>query len=100
MDVKNRISDLLTEYNWSIYRLARESDLSESTLRSVFSRDNDPSLATLESICKGFNITLPQFFKAEDVGAGDEEHKLLVAYNSLLPEHRKIVKDMIDALKK
>ena len=62
MDAKQRIRELLTELNWSEYRLAIESGLSQSTVANIFNRNTTPSVATLEMICNGFGITLAQFF--------------------------------------
>ena len=62
MDVLKRLDDLLAARNWTMYRLAKESGLSESTVANVFRRNAIPSIDTLEKICQGFGITLAQFF--------------------------------------
>ena len=62
MDVLKRLDDLLAARNWTMYRLAKESGLSESTVVNVFRRNAIPSIDTLEKICQGFGITLAQFF--------------------------------------
>ena len=58
MDVLKRLDDLLAARNWKMYRLAKESGLSESTVANVFRRNAIPSIDTLEKICQGFGITL------------------------------------------
>lgn len=65
MDVRARLAELLKEQGLSRYRLAKKCDLPEETLTNIFSRGSTPTIATLEIICKGLNITLSQFF-AED----------------------------------
>lgn len=45
-----------------MYKLAKLSGVSQSTLSNMFSRNNDPSISTLEDICRAFGITLSQFF--------------------------------------
>ena len=62
MDVHERLMELLDERGWSEYRLARESGLSDSTIHNIYKRNTSPSIPTLETICKGFGITLSQFF--------------------------------------
>lgn len=65
MDVLERLQKLMDVRGWSMYRLAKESGLTESTISNIYRRNAIPSIVTLESICKGFGITLSQFF-AED----------------------------------
>ena len=48
-----------------MYRLARKSGLTDSTIANIFCRNAMPSIDTLDKICQGFGITLSQFF-AED----------------------------------
>ena len=62
MDTQERLRQLLKERGWSEYRLAKNSGLSESTIANIYRRNTVPSIATLEMICKGFGITLSQFF--------------------------------------
>lgn len=62
MDVHVRLRQLLQERGWTEYRLSKECGLSQSTIGNIFRRNNVPSIATLETICKGFGITMSQFF--------------------------------------
>ena len=66
MDVKVRIQQLLDERGWTMYRLTKEANIPWSTLRNIFKRNNDPSIYTLDCICKGFGMTLPQFFDEDN----------------------------------
>lgn len=66
MDTHERLQQLLDERGWTRYRLAKESGLSEGTIANIFKRGNVPSIATLETICAGFKITLAQFFAQND----------------------------------
>jgi len=65
MDTHSKLRQLLAERHWSKYRLSKASGLSESTIANIFKRNTDPTITTLEAVCKGFGITLSQFF-AED----------------------------------
>lgn len=62
MDVLQRIKDLLKERNWSIYRLAQVSGINPSTLGNLFTRNNVPTIPTLERICEALGISLSEFF--------------------------------------
>ena len=57
-----RIEQFLDKRNWTIYRLAKESDLPYSSLNNIFVRNTVPGFVTLEKICGGLNISLKQFF--------------------------------------
>ena len=62
MDVHERIRGLMEERGWSEYRLAQKAGLSQSAISNLFRRHTQPSIPTLEAICKGFGLTLSQFF--------------------------------------
>lgn len=57
-----RIKELLEQRNWSLYKLALEADIPYSSLNSLFRKNNQPTLATLEKICIGFHISVSEFF--------------------------------------
>lgn len=65
MNTNERLRKMLNDRGWTEYRLARKCGLSQSTITNIFKRNTVPSVATLESICKGFGITLSQFFAEE-----------------------------------
>lgn len=62
MDILKKLRALLNERGWTEYKLAKECGLSESTISNIYKRNSVPSFPTLEAICKGFGITLAQFF--------------------------------------
>ena len=82
MDAKARIKELMEERGWSEYRLAIASGLSQSTVANIFNRNTTSSVATLESICNGFGITLAQFFAEGDMVELTEEQKEMFAARS------------------
>lgn len=57
-----KIKNLLEERNWSLYKLAKESQIPYSSLNSLFLKDNQPTISTLQKICDGFHITMAEFF--------------------------------------
>ena len=101
MDAKQRIRELLEELNWSEYRLAIESGLSQSTVANIFNRNTTPSVATLEQICKGFSITLAQFFAEGDmVELTGEQREMFEAWRTLSPEQKEALRHLISVMKK
>ena len=90
MDVLEKIRQLCDERAWSIYKLSQVSDISQTTLRNMFYRNTLPSIATLESICKGFGITLSQFFSDGDdpVPLNAEQREMLKVWGVLSPDEK------------
>ena len=101
MNAKLRIRKLMEERQWSEYRLALESGLSQSTVANIFNRNTTPSVTTLESICNGFGITLSQFFSESNlVELTADQKQLFDAWKSLSVEQKQLVFDLIRLLKK
>lgn len=88
LNTLERIRKLLDDRNWSMYKLSKLSGVSQSTLSNMFSRNNDPSISTLEDICKAFGITLSQFFanEGEVVVLTKEQSEMLEKWSTLSDE--------------
>ena len=100
MDAKARIRELMAERKWSEYRLAIASGLSQSTVANIFNRNTTPSVATLESICAGFGITLAQFFAEGDmVELTEEQKEMFVAWSSLSKDQKDVLRQLILVMK-
>lgn len=100
MDAKARIRELMEERNWSEYRLAIASGLSQSTVANIFNRNTTPSVATLESICAGFGITLAQFFaEGEMVELTEEQREMFSTWSSLSKEQKDVLRQLILVMK-
>ena len=96
----DRIRKLMEERNWTEYRLAKESNLSQSTIANVFKRNTVPGVTTLESICSGFGITLAQFFSEGNiVELTCEQKELFDKWLSLTTEQKRLLFDLIRHLK-
>ena len=100
MDAKQRIRDLMAQRQWSEYRLAIASSLSQSTIANIFSRNTTPSIATLESICSAFGITLAQFFSdGEMVELTPEQREMFSAWSSLSTHQKEALSHLIQVMK-
>ena len=87
MDVLERLQALMNARGWTMYRLAKESGLTESTIANIYRRNAIPSIDTLERICRGFGITLSQFFaEGEMVELTPELKELFDNWVNLTPE--------------
>ena len=98
MDVHQKLWQILKERGWSEYRLAKECGLSQSTLANIFKRNTSPSIPTLETICRGFGITLSQFFAEGDMVEMTPELKALFeGWRPLTPRQKEAVLAVVQA---
>ncbi len=87
-EIIQRILDLCQQRSWSVYRLAKESGLTYSTLCTMLHKANAPSLSTLDHICDGFGITMGAFFGEDHLPLTKEEETLLERWQQLSEEDR------------
>lgn len=66
MEIGGRIAQYRMARNWTTNRLANESGLSQSFLRSVELGEKGISVENLELICSTLGITLRDFFTISD----------------------------------
>ncbi len=99
MDTNQRLRQLLDARGWTEYRLSKQCGLSESTIANIFSRNTVPTIATLEQICKGFGITLAQFFcDGEMVELTPELDEVFSCWLTLSPEQKKVIIQTMKAM--
>ena len=107
MDVIKRIDDLLSEREWTDYKLAKESGLATSTIANFRRRETVPSISTLENICNAFGITLSQFFndREETVQLTKDQQKLfnksgkVIKASRVTKSQKQIVFNLIEEFK-
>jgi transcriptional regulator with XRE-family HTH domain len=100
-EILQKITDLCQEREWSLYKLAKESHISYSTLNNLFIRDNIPTVPTIQKICYAFQITMSEFFETptETYDNLTEEEQLLVnAWNELQGSDRQLLMSYIRSL--
>lgn len=99
MDVKARLQQLMDERGWTMYRLAKESDVAWTTIRNMYARDTEPSIQTLEALCSGMGITLPQFFDEDNtMGLSPEQSSLIQRWSRLRENDRRLISELVDSL--
>lgn len=99
-----KLEMLMNERKWSIYKLAKESDIPYSSLNNLFQRNTEPTLPTLRKICAGLGISLSDFFSDETLSTIPEysidERKLISLYQSLKTSEKKLLMTYAMALNK
>lgn len=101
-----KIQSLLAERNWTIYKLSKESKIPYSSLNSLFLKNNQPTIATLEKICEGFHITMSDFFSDntpfcyETYDISKEELDMIHQIRSLNKHDHKLLLDFLDILER
>lgn len=100
MDAIARIKELMEQRNWTLYRLSQKSGISLSTLINLFAHSKQPSLQTVEIICKTMGITLAEFFTqdSEPGGFTQEQHRLFTLWDALTEEQRCVVRELLHTL--
>ncbi len=99
MNIHEKLHQILNDRKWTEYRLSKESGLSETTIYNIFTRNTTPSLVTLDYICKGFGITLSQFFaEGEMVELTPELKELFDSWVNLTIEQKQAVKNLLDVM--
>jgi len=100
MDAQSRIRQMMEERGWTDYRLAKEANLSHSTVTNMFNRNNAPTLPTLEAVCRAFGITLAQFFADEIDSAQltDEQRTLFARWSSLTERQKNLLLDLMETM--
>ncbi len=74
--VKNRILYLLGERQMSIYKLAMESAVPQSSIKNIlYGKSKNPGIITLKMLCDGFGISLIDFFNTEEFRKLEQEIK-------------------------
>ena len=65
-DILEEIMRLRLKRNWTEYELSVRSNIPQSTISTWYRKKQTPTVESLEKVCKGFGITLSQFFAEED----------------------------------
>jgi transcriptional regulator with XRE-family HTH domain len=98
-DVLNKIQIERQKRGWTEYALAKNSELSQSTISSWYRKDLEPSLASIEHICNGLGITLSQFFSNEEYKSNlsIEQTVLMEKWEKLSPDQRKALISLLES---
>lgn len=100
MDVLQKVKSLMEERSWTEYRLAKNANLSQSTIKNIFQGNNVPTVATIEKLCTAFGITLSQFFANDNdlVSLNSEDIELLQRWSKLSLEQKESFLNMLKSI--
>lgn len=100
-DILKEITRLRLERNWSEYELAKYSGLTQSTISTWYRKNQTPTIQTLDKICKGFGITLSQFFAEGDdaVSLTSEQKEMLDNWSCLNDNQKQVIFDLLKVMK-
>ena len=105
------IRNLCVEKQMTMYHLAHESDISQSTLSDLFRGKTKPQVYTLFKICNALEINIESLFEgisereilldvSNDVQEKEQLLKLLQKYEGLTDDKMKLLELYVDMLKK
>jgi transcriptional regulator with XRE-family HTH domain len=103
-DILMRISTLCEERNWSLYRLAKESEIPYTSISNMFARNTQPTVHTLEKLCEGFGISMSTFFDTpvekhpNTYVLSDNEKKIIDIYRSLNAPYRELMETYMESI--
>lgn len=102
MDVKERITQLRKQREWSLSKLAKEAGISENAVYNWYNEKNyTPSRNAIEDICAAFGITLSEFYTDIEVDKlTDKELKLLETFREVPETKKDTVIALVEAFKK
>lgn len=99
--IVNRIEELCDKKQMSMYALSKKTGISQSSLSNLKKRGSTPTFYTLDRICDGLGITLPQFF-SDDIGKlelSSEQKKVLKVWESLTDKEKEAVEIYVRGMK-
>lgn len=101
-DMLTKIRDCMNSRGWTLYRLAKESNIPYTSLHSMFEKNTQPTISTLRKICLGLGITLSDFFSEDGKDlffpCTEEENELLISYRKLNHSDKKMIRNFIERL--
>lgn len=84
----------------SQYELAKKAGMTQSSISSLLNEGNIPKISTLEKVCKGFGITLAQFFTIDDniPDLSEEQLRVLNTWEKLSAKEKTAVEKIVGSI--
>lgn len=95
--VVNHVKELCEQRGWTLYRLAKNSGIAYSALNTMIKKNHIPTINSLIKICKGFDITVSQFFQDMQPPT-DEQSEIMHLWNCLDENSKNMAKTYLYGL--
>lgn len=87
MDIGKRLKEIRKVKNISIYKLSKESQVSETHIRNLERGIKSATVETLEMLVSNLNMTMSEFFNEnDDISYLTSSEKILLDYYRTLPD--------------
>jgi transcriptional regulator with XRE-family HTH domain len=98
--VAERIKELCVKKNMSQYELAKRAGMTQSSISTLLNEGNVPKITTLEKVCKGFGITLAQFFAMDEQfpDLSEEQRKVLNTWEKLSAKEKTAIEKIVSSI--
>lgn len=95
-----RIKELCKKKNMSQYELAKRAGMTQSSISSLLNEGNVPKVSTLEKVCKGFGITVAQFFTIDGnvPDLSEEQLRVLNTWDKLSVKEKTAVEKIVSSI--
>ena len=99
--IANRIKEFCDKKHMTMYVLSQKTGISQSSLSNLMRRGSTPTFYTLDRICDGLGITLPQFFSEdmEKLELSPEQKRVLETWESLSDKEKVAVEIYVRGMK-
>ena len=101
-NIAKRFKQLRTDRKYSVYRLSKETDVSENHIHSIERGESQPTIYTLEKLLSCLGVTLAEFFN-EDASVmypSDFEKELIKSVRVLSDEKAAVLLKVAKCMKK
>ena len=98
--VAERIRELCAKKGMTQYELAKRAEMTQSSISSLLNEGNVPKITTVEKVCKGFGITLAQFFSPDDSfpDLSEEQLEVLNTWAELSAKEKAAIKKIVSSI--
>ena len=102
IDISQRIKQIRTSKQISIYRVSKETGIAQNYIRDLENGRRNPSLDTLERLIVPLGITLSELFNVDEETSylSKKEHQLVENYRVLPDEKSDFLLQMSEILNK
>lgn len=95
-----RIKELCAKKNMSQYELAKRAGMTQSSISTLLNEGNVPKITTLEKVCKGFGITIAQFFAVDEQfpDLSEEQRKVFNTWEKLSAKEKTAIEKIVSSI--